>query len=247
LRAKTDPRPADAPVIAAIRFAMARLLYDPAMTVMRQTWNDVSFLHWRYDPAVVRPLLPRGLELDVCEGAAWVGLVPFYISGLRPLSDFPETNVRTYATDRTGKSGVWFFSLDAARLLAVIGARAGYALPYFWARMRVTCDGAIATYRSERRHGPPAGSDLEVRIGDPIVEQSELEIFLTMRLRLYAVRAGRLWKADVEHPPWPLQRATAVRIEESLVRAAGLPDPTGAPLTHYAKRVDVLVGPPTLL
>jgi uncharacterized protein YqjF (DUF2071 family) len=125
--------------------AMARLLYDPAMTVMRQTWNDVSFLHWRYDPAVVRPLLPRGLELDVCDGAAWVGLVPFYISGLRPLSDFPETNVRTYATDRTGKSGVWFFSLDAARLLAVVGARAGYALPYFWARMRVTCDGATAT------------------------------------------------------------------------------------------------------
>jgi uncharacterized protein len=217
------------------------------MTVMRQSWNDVSFLHWRYDPAVVRRLLPRGLELDVCEGAAWVGLVPFYISGLRPFSDFPETNVRTYATDRTGKSGVWFFSLDAARLLAVIGARAGYALPYFWARMQVARDGAVVRYRSVRRYGPPAASDIEVRIGDPIVEQSELEIFLTMRLRLYAVRAGRLWKADVAHQPWPLQRASATRVEESLVRATGLPAPAGALLTHYAKRVDVQVGPPTPL
>jgi len=217
------------------------------MTVMRQTWNDVSFLHWRYDPAVVRPLLPRGLELDICEGAAWVGLVPFSISGLRPLSEFPETNVRTYATDRTGKSGVWFFSLDAASLLAVIGARAGYALPYFWAKMQVACDGATVRYRSERlTRRRPAMSNLEVRIGDPIAEQSELEIFLTMRLRLYAVRAGRLWKADIEHAPWPLHRATATRVEESLVQAAGLPAPTGAPLAHYAKRVDVLVGPPTL-
>src|SRR5512142_728880 len=118
---------------------MPRLLYDPAMTVMRQSWNDVSFLHWRYEPEAVRPLVPRGLELDVFDGSAWVGLVPFHITGLTApaassipyLSNFPETNVRTYATDRTGKAGVWFFSLDAARLLAVIGARAGYALPYF--------------------------------------------------------------------------------------------------------------------
>jgi uncharacterized protein len=225
------------------------------MNVMRQSWHDVSFLHWRYDPAVVRPLVPRGLELDTFDGAAWVGLVSFYISGLTAplapaipyLSNFPETNVRTYATDRTGKGGVWFFSLDAARLLAVIGARAGYALPYFWSRMRVECDGRVARYKSERLQPPPARSDLEVRIGDGIVEQSELEIFLTMRMRLYAQRAGLLWKADIAHPPWPLQRATAVRVQESLVRATGLPAPSGDPLTHYAKRVDVLVGPPTLL
>ena len=217
------------------------------MAIMRQTWNDLSFLHWRYDPAVVRRLLPRGLELDVYDGAAWVGLVPFTISGLRPLSDFPETNVRTYATDRTGKSGVWFFSLDAASLLAVIGARAGYALPYYWARMQVACDGATARYHSGRRHGPPAMSDIEVRIGDPIVEQSALDIFLTMRLRLYAVRAGRLWKADIAHPRWPLQRATATRVDESLVRATGLPAPTGAPLVHYSKRIDVLVDAPSPL
>src|SRR4051794_9569410 len=41
----------------------AALLYDLGMTVMRQSWRDVAFLHWRYDPALVRPLVPRGLEL----------------------------------------------------------------------------------------------------------------------------------------------------------------------------------------
>jgi uncharacterized protein YqjF (DUF2071 family) len=225
------------------------------MNVMRQSWLDVSFLHWRYDPAVVRPLVPRALELDLYDGAAWVGLVPFYIEGLTLprapsipyLSNFPETNVRTYARDATGGRGVWFFSLDAARLLAVAGARAGYALPYFWSAMRVACDGRVARYTSTRIQPPRATSDVEVRIGEPIVDASPLDLFLTMRLRLYAERLGRLWKADIAHPPWPLQHATATRCRDSLIAAAGLPQPQGDPLTHYAKRVDVLVGPLTLL
>jgi uncharacterized protein YqjF (DUF2071 family) len=225
------------------------------MNVMRQSWHDVSFLHWRYDAAAVRPLVPRGLELDLYDGSAWVGLVPFYISGLTLprapsvpyLSNFPETNVRTYARDRSGGNGVWFFSLDAARLLAVAGARAGYGLPYFWSSMRVFCDGRTARYTSERLHSPKASSDVEVRIGDPIVEVSPLDHFLTMRLRLYAERLGHIWKADIAHPPWPLQRAAAVRCRDSLVTAAGLPKPEGDPLVHYASRVDVIVGPPVPL
>ena len=163
-------------MIAAIRFAMAAPLYDLGMTVMRQSWHDVSFLHWRYDPAVVRPLVPRGLELDLYDGAAWVGLVPFYITGLtlptRPRFRTSRTSPRRTCAptrrDRTGGRGVWFFSLDAARLLAVVGARAGYALPYFWSRMRVSCNGKTARYACERLHGPKASSDIEVAIGERI-------------------------------------------------------------------------------
>ena len=99
--------------------------------LMRQTWRDLTFLHWPYDPSLVRPLVPAELELDLYDGAAWVGLVPFVITGLTHprapvlpwLSNFPETNVRTYVVDRKGRNGVWFFSLDAGRLAAVIGAR----------------------------------------------------------------------------------------------------------------------------
>ena len=162
--------------MAAIRFGIAALLYDLGMTVMRQSWLDVAFLHWRYDPAIVRPLVPRGLELDLHDGAAWIGLVPFTIAGLTLprapavpyLSNFPETNVRTYATDRTGGAGVWFFSLDAARLLAVVGARVGYGLPYFWSRMRVESDGhardIAATAAKVRRHRAMSGCGLARRL-----------------------------------------------------------------------------------
>jgi uncharacterized protein len=179
-------------------------------------------------------------------------LVPFKVVGLTLpkapavpwLSNFPETNVRTYVVDRSGRRGVWFFSLDAARLAAVLSARAVYALPYYWSKMRIRCDERSARYRSARRQSPTVASDIEIEIGEPVTAPNELEVFLTARFRLYAVRADRLLRADVEHQPWPLRLATARRINDSLVRAAGLPEPRGEPLVHFARGVDVLVSRP---
>lgn len=95
---------------------------------MLQGWEALTFLHWRVDPAVMARRLPADLQVETCDGSAWVGLVPFIMTvtlpGVPPvpcLSRFCETNVRTYVRDRHGRSGVWFFSLDAARLGAVLG------------------------------------------------------------------------------------------------------------------------------
>jgi uncharacterized protein YqjF (DUF2071 family) len=220
--------------------------------VMRQSWLDLTFLHWRYPVDDVRQLVPRHLELDIYDGSAWVGLVPFRVAGLTLprapvipwLSEFPETNVRTYVVDDTGRRGVWFFSLDAARLAAVVGARSAYGLPYYWSKMRVRCDGRSASYDSARRHGPTAASHVDIEIGDRLLAPDELEVFLTARFRLYARRAGRLLRADVEHPPWPLQRADVRRIDDTLIQAAGMPEPRGRPIVHFSHRVDVLVSRP---
>src|SRR5579872_5995304 len=88
--------------------------------VMPQTWRRLTFLHWPYDPADVRPLIPSSLELDTFEGAAYIGLIPFEIFNIPALPHFPETNVRTYVIGPDGSRAVWFFSLDAGRLLAVL-------------------------------------------------------------------------------------------------------------------------------
>lgn len=219
---------------------------------MRQTWRDLTFLHWPYDPVLVRPLVPRPLELDLHDGAAWIGLVPFLITGLTLphapavpwLSHFPETNVRTYVADEAGRRGVWFFSLDAARLAAVLGARAAYALPYFWARMRVDADPQSVRYTSERIAGPRAASSIEIQPGEGVAEPTAFEVFLTARFRLFARRGRRILRTDIEHPPWPLQRAKVASLHETLVRAAGLPDPLGPPLAHFAPQIDVRVAGP---
>lgn len=223
-------------------------LHSVDSPVMRQRWSDLTFLHWSCDPGIVRPLVPAALDLDLYDGAAWIGLVPFRIEALtrpnvRPapwLSTFPETNVRTYAVDAQGRRGVWFFSLDAARLLAVGGARLAYALPYFWARMSVQRKADIVAYHSKRFAGHGA-CDVQVQAGDRI-NPTELEIFLTARFCLFARQAARLYRADIEHPPWPLQRARVLSLRQSLTTAAGLPEFHDPPFAHFAASVDVLVG-----
>lgn len=214
---------------------------------MRQTWRHLTFLHWRYAPAVVRPLLPPGLELDTFDQDAWIGLVPFEICNLAGLPDFPETNVRTYVVGPDGGRGVWFFSLDAARLLAVVGARIGYRLPYFWAAMQAAPEQDTVRYRSRRKwpHRPESAGIL-VKPGaeyDP-QELTEHDHFLTARFCLYNVTGGRLGRAQIEHPVWPLARASVLELNQTLIEAAGLPPPEGPPLVHYSAEIDVKIGYP---
>ena len=110
---------------------------------MLQRWHEIAFFHWSCDPALLRSRVPPQLQVDTFEGKAWISLTPFLLTGLRPPlfphklgMVFAEMKLRTYVNGPKGPA-IWFFSLDAARLLAVIGARAGFGLPYFWADMSV--------------------------------------------------------------------------------------------------------------
>jgi uncharacterized protein len=226
--------------------------------VMRQRWERLTFLHWRFKVADVQRLLPGGLEAETCDGAAWVGLVPFYMRVAAPggqripwVSNFCETNVRTYVRDQAGRSGIWFFSLDAARLGAVVTARVTpYRLPYFWSSMRLGERGNEIAYRSRRRwpRPRPAASRVRVRIGEPIApaDVTALEHFLTARWMLFSVTGGRSASARACHEPWPLHRAQPLVVEDHLITTAGLPAPEGEPLVHYSPGVDVAIGRPEL-
>jgi len=127
---------------------------------MHQRWHDLLFAHWPVPAPAIASRLPAGLELDTFEGRAWLGVVPFRMSGVRlaglpPLPGagaFPELNLRTYVR-RGDVRGVWFFSLDAASRLAVEAARLGFGLPYFHARMSTRPDGDGIVYSSERTSG----------------------------------------------------------------------------------------------
>jgi uncharacterized protein YqjF (DUF2071 family) len=219
---------------------------------MRQSWHHVSFIHWSCDPDAVRKLLPRELDLDLFDGECWIGLVPFLITDLTTprgpalpwLSHFAETNVRTYVLDALGRPGVWFFSLDAARLLAVLGARLTFGLPYYWAGMQVRADRTLARYSSIRYGSGRPMSEIAVRIGGPLLEPTPLEVFLTDRFWLFARRRNQAVMAEISHPPWPLQTASIIELRQDLVQAAGLPAPASIPIAHFARRVDVIVGPP---
>ena len=222
--------------------------------VMRQHWRWLTFLHWRYPPDAVQSRLPAGLTVESFDGTAWVGLIPFLMDevrapGLPPLpwlSRFAETNVRTYVRGPDGRTGIWFFSLDAARLPAVLTARATYRLPYFWSSMAVRRAGDRVSYRSRRRWPGPAAAhcDAEVEFGrtsDP-AELTALDHFLTARFRLYSIVADRPAVAEAEHPPWMLRRARLLWLRQDLVGAAGLSDPDHEPVVHASDGVRVRIG-----
>jgi uncharacterized protein len=223
---------------------------------MYQTWSWLAFLHWPYPPEVVQRLLPASLRVHAFDGRAWVGLTPFLLQDLGTpvapvptwFASFPETNVRTYVVGPDGREGLWFFSLDAARLEPVLAARATYALPYMWSEMTVERDGARLRYRSRRRWpGPtPAASAVTVEVGDPLEpgELGGLDHHLTARWQLYTTLGPLLARASVEHKPWPLHRAAVRELDSDLVAAAGLPAPAGEPVVHWSPGVRSRIGGP---
>jgi uncharacterized protein YqjF (DUF2071 family) len=224
--------------------------------VMGQAWEHVTFLHWPFEPAVVQRLLPPGLEVHTFDDRAWVALVPLYIRVRTPgglevpwAARFCETNVRTYVRDRAGRSGIWFLSLDAARLGVVLTARAAYGLPYFWSRLRIVHEGDELAYTCARRWPGPRGarSVVRVRTGAPFApaELRPFDHFLTAKWRLFSVWFGRPRMADATHEPWPLRRADVLELDDELVAASGLPSPQGDPIVHHSAGVhDVRISRP---
>jgi len=160
---------------------------------MSQSWCDLTFLHWRYPVDVVRRQVP-------------------------PLSQFAETNCRTYVS-APDKPGVWFFSLDAVRILAVMGARLAYGLPL--------------------RLVPNAGTAKRRRI---IYESARRWPDSRSRTRI-VVEPG----AKVDHPPWPLRRARVVESHQTLTEEAGLSQPLQAGIGRYSPGVNVRIGSPELV
>lgn len=220
--------------------------------VMRQTWHDLLFAHWPIAPDRMRALLPDSVTVDVFDGHAWLGIVPFHMTNVTAravpalpwISAFPELNVRTYVTVE-GKPGVWFFSLDAARALAVAAARTLFNLPYFTASMHVLVMKDAIAYESRRLSARDRPAELAAQYAPAGVgfaaAPGSLDYFLTERYCLYGVtRSRRPFRLEIHHPPWVLHRAEAVFRRNTMAEAAGLSLPATAPVLHYSRRQDMV-------
>ena len=231
---------------------------------MTQRWNDLLFAHWPVPAAQLEPLLPEGLEPDVFQGSAWLGVVPFWLDRIKMrgfpslpgLRHFPDLNVRTYVRDaQTGTPGMYFFSLDAANLLAVAIAHTFFHLPYHWAEMRLdqrserefsfysrrrfTHDPVV--FRARYRGLGPTRKVVEARSGS-------LEYFLMERSSLYTRnRAGHAVRSSLHHVPWPLEDAEAEIEQNDLAQSIGIKLPDIEPVLHYSRRLAVYVWPAELV
>jgi uncharacterized protein len=216
----------------------------------RQSWLELLFAHWPVPASSLQRFVPPALKIQEHEGTSWVGVVPFRMTGVmrRPLPDvpgisaFPELNVRLYV-EYDGKPGVWFLSLDATNALAVWAARRFFHLPYFRARMALRREGDTVHYESRREGASFIGSYRP--IAEPVLaEAGSLEHWLTERYCLYALAPdGSLFRNEVHHATWPLQRAEAEIRESTMLEFHGIDVSGPPPLLHYASRLDVVVWP----
>jgi uncharacterized protein YqjF (DUF2071 family) len=237
-----------------VRQLIERQLPVGGRAMMYQCWKKLLFLHWRWEAGEIQKRLPIGLSIDCFDGSAWIGIVPFFMSAVRPtgfpplpvISDFLELNLRTYVRDESGRPGIWFFSLDANQPLAVWAARIGFALPYRHAVMYSKQAGSWTDYVSTRNGYPPV---LNYRYryngaaDEPVL--GSLEFFLIERYRLFAFRNGQLLTSRVSHAPYLISRAEVDRYDARLLELEGLDAPDRGP-DHvcYAHRIDVSVYPP---
>jgi uncharacterized protein len=221
---------------------------------MTQIWHELLFAHWPISPEILRPLIPPVLTLDTYEQQAWVGIVPFRMSYVRPrgvppvpgLSAFLELNVRTYVTV-SGIPGVYFFSLDAGNSIAVVLARTLFHLPYFKATMKCHRAGNVIHYYSHRTHHNAPSADF-IAVYGPIApvtysRPGTLVHWFTERYCLYTVVKKHVYRGDIHHLPWPIQAAELEIIRDTMARSHNIQLPDTSPLLHYADRQEVLIWP----
>ena len=213
---------------------LSRRSYPPPETpfVMSMEWHDLLFMHWPVNAASIRGLVPASLKIDTWEGTAWVGITPFrmrrvcgrMLPPIPGLSSFLELNLRTYVTAE-GKPGVWFFSLDAERGMAVEAARLLYGLPYFHAKMSCERNEGGFRYKSIRDDRRGVSAALEIRYQPETAvfhpQAGSFDSFLVDRYCLYAAQGDTLHRAEIDHAPWPLQRAEVEIVSSTMGNEIG--------------------------
>jgi len=220
--------------------------------LMRMKWHDLAFFHWPVEARQLQSLLPSGVPVDEFDGQAWIGVVPFWMSGvgvrwtpnLPFFSTFPELNVRTYVTI-DNKPGVWFFSLDATNPIAVRGARQLFNLPYMDAKISVNRKDNWIVYDSERTHRNEPAAELRCEyrpVGEAYeADQGTLLHWLTARYCMYmASRSGQIFRGEIDHSPWKLRDAQAIFKSNTMTDWLDLQLPDCEPLCHFAQKTNVI-------
>lgn len=217
-----------------------------------QDWKNLLFLHYPVYPAFMEHLIPKELELDLFNEEAWISIVPFKVEKMRirklpPLPifySFSEVNVRTYVK-KDGIPGVYFFSMDAANLFAVTGAKVA-GLPYYHAKTKLRKRAKKYYFRSMRKSTEKetfkATYQPEGKLFYP--EKGSIDYWLMERYALWTNKNDALIRGDIHHKPWKIQHAD-VSVEEQTLTSAYLPNNAfiSEPVAHYGKSKRVLIWP----
>lgn len=204
-------------------------------------WRRLVMLSYETDPDVLRPLVPRGVELDTWDGRHLVSMVGFQFLDTRLLGvpvpfhrDFDEINLRFYVRRRADdgwRRGVVFVREIVPRWALATVARVAYGENYVARPMRHRIDlhdgevtpGGLVEY-AWRDAGAWHRVGASVRGGaEPPVAGSQEE-FVTEHYWGYAAqRGGGTVEYRVEHPSWQVRQAGDAVLECDVAAVYGQP------------------------
>jgi len=206
-----------------------------------QEWNNAIFLHWKVNPELIIPLIPKGLGLDTINGKTWVSLVAFDMNniGIRNLpkapyiSDFHEINIRIYTIFK-GKPNVHFISIEGSKKSSCKILKNLSKLPYQYSKMKRTS----CSYESINQ----ATNNLfyiEFKLESTPIIKDKTDLWLTERYALVKDYQDQIVEYDVHHLEWPLQTIGIENLEINYTLFSqligGKPD-----RVHYSTGVKVL-------
>ena len=195
-----------------------------------QEWRNLTFMHWEVSVEKLQPHIPDGLEIDLFQGKAYVGTIPFVMTNVRPrllpsvpgISTFPEFNVRTYVT-KNGKPGVLFLTLEAKSRVTCWYAPRKYGLPYRYAKCSLKIEDDTYSWASKRSIDGVELVGEAVATGEKrVAKKGTLEEFLFERYSLYTEHKGELRMAYTLHEPWVFQDGEAEIVKNTLTECYDL-------------------------
>lgn len=181
---------------------------------LRAEWRSLVMINYAVDRAVLDPLVPRGVELDLWEGGALVSMVGFLFLDCRVLGvpipfhrNFEEVNLRFYVrrkVDGEWRRGVVFVREIVPRHAIALVARVAYNEPYIALPMRheVPANGGKFSY-SWKLSGRWNSLGAQTR-GEPApISPGSAEEFIFEHYWGYTrQRDGGTMEYQVEHPTW---------------------------------------------
>lgn len=221
--------------------------------IWSQRWMDVLFLHWRVPETLLQSALPRGVEIDLYEGEAWVSCVlfrlmvrPRWLPRLPGLSNLVEMNLRTYVRSE-GCAAITFLSVLADNPIAIWAARLLTPLPYQRSRIEYR-QTTSRDYSFELAGIADARDSLSLDFhptgAATIAEPGSLDAWLLERYHLLAFRDDEHpVQAAVDHAPWSFRRVDLDLRANSLGQSLGLSLDNPPDLAHFSEGVAVRFNP----
>ncbi|WP_010651695.1 YqjF family protein [Oceanobacillus massiliensis] len=219
--------------------------------LMTQRWDHLLFMHLPVSKNIMKSLIPEGLELDTYNDKAWITIIPFKVNNMRLrkvppvpfMNSYLELNVRTYVI-KNGLPGIYFFSLDANMLSAVLGARVG-TIPYFYAKMSMKRMGSTYHYNSRRRGSSKAVFKGSYRpLSAPAQpKKHSLSYWLLERYFMWSHRGKQLYRVGIHHLQWEVMDVEVTIEKQEMMPFLPAEAVIGNPIFHYAHSKRVLFWP----